>query len=250
VLQGGRRLQGWSRSRRARGDDRHVSQLLEELLDVRFGGGDELPRKGEGDSEEDLRGGEAGIFLRRSTQTQQNPGQVLRPARASQPSAQRILELAVALFHHTIGLGVVGGGKAMLNSQLLAHVGPQGGCKLAPAVGGELARHAEASHPRGNEGVRARGGLNPAGRVVYHREEVSATIACSGEGAEEVHVHVQEPLAWHGDGLDGGGGLLGDLGPLAVLAVPAPGEDIPVHALPDDARRQEAASGANTGMGK
>ena len=32
---------------------------LEKLLDVRFGGGDELPREGERDAEEDLCRGEA-----------------------------------------------------------------------------------------------------------------------------------------------------------------------------------------------
>jgi len=67
LLQGGGRLQGRRRSRWARGDDRHVSQLLEELLEVRFGGGDELPRQGEGNAEEDFCGREAGILLRRST---------------------------------------------------------------------------------------------------------------------------------------------------------------------------------------
>jgi len=133
--------------------------------------------------------------------------------------------LAVAPLNHAISLGVIGGGEAVLDPQLLAHVGPQRGGELSPTVGGELARHAETSHPRGNESVRARGRLhvlerdrfNPAGRAVYHSEQVPAAIPCSGEGTDEIHVHVQEPLAWHRDGLHGGGGLLGDFGPLAVL---------------------------------
>jgi len=54
VLQGGGRIRGWGRSRRARGDDRDISQLLKELWDIRFGGGDELPRKGERNSKENL----------------------------------------------------------------------------------------------------------------------------------------------------------------------------------------------------
>ena len=69
LLQGGGRLQGWRRSRWARGDDRHVPQLLVELLEVWFGGGDELPRQGEGDAKKDLCGRDAGVLLRRSTQS-------------------------------------------------------------------------------------------------------------------------------------------------------------------------------------
>ena len=56
-------------------------------------------------------------------------------------------------------------------------------------------------------------------------------------------MHVQKPLARHGDGLDCGGRLLGDLGTLPVLAVVTPSEHILVHCLPDDTCRHEVTCG-------
>ncbi len=137
---------------------------------------------------------------------------------------------------------MVGGGETVLHAELLAHVGPDGGGELAAAVGGELGGHAKAGHPRGDEGVGAGGGLhvlerdslNPAGGAVDHGKQVPFAATCSGEGPDQVHVDVQEPLERHGNGLEGGGGLLGDLGTLTVLAVTTPGQHIFVHRLPDD----------------
>jgi len=57
-------------------------------------------------------------------------------------------------------------------------------------------------------------------------------------------------MTWHGDGLHGRGGLLGHIGAHAVLAVPAPGDDVSVHLLPDDAGGQEPPGGMDTRMGK
>jgi hypothetical protein len=56
-------------------------------------------------------------------------------------------------------------------------------------------------------------------------------------------VDLQEPLERHGDGLESGGGLLGDLGTLAVLAVTTPGQHVFVHRLPDDTCRHETTYG-------
>ena len=140
--------------------------------------------------------------------------------------------LAVASFHHTVGLRMVGGGEAVLDTLLLADVGPDGGGELMSLVRGELSWHAKAHHPCGDEGIGAHRGLhvlegdslNPAGSAINHREEVSAAIVCCGERANQVHLVVQEALVWHGDGLDGRGWLLGDFGALAVLTIMAPGK--------------------------
>jgi hypothetical protein len=103
----------------------------------------------------------------------------------------------------------------------------------------------------GDEGVGAcrglhvldKNSLDPVGGVVDHHEEVPAAITRCGEGPNQVHVDVQEPLARHWDGLNGGGWLLGDSGTLAVLT---PGERVSVHALPDNTCRQKVMDGTYT----
>ena len=125
---------------------------------------------------------------------------------------------------------------------------------MAPSVRGKLARHAKPGHPHGDEGVSARAslhvperdGFNPAGHPVNHGEQVPATITCCGQRANEVHVHVEKPLARHGDWLEVSGRLLCHFGALAILAVSALGEHVPIHALPDDTCRHETAGGTYT----
>jgi len=63
-------------------------------------------------------------------------------------------------------------------------------------------------------------------------------------------MHVGEAVAWHGNGLHGGGGLLSDLRASAVLAVSAPCDHVLVDLLPDYPGSKEPPSGTNSGVGQ
>ena len=138
--------------------------------------------------------------------------------RASQPGTQGFFELPVYPLHHPVGLWMVGGGELALYTELLAETAPQGRDELAAQVRSEEGRHFKACYPGGGEGVRARcsfdvpeqNSLQPAGSAVDHCEKVSVPLRRGGEGSNLVDVHVGETMAWHGDGLHSGGGLLCD----------------------------------------
>jgi hypothetical protein len=56
------------------------------------------------------------------------------PPSSLQCSAEGILQAAVEVFHHPVGLRVVGGCLAVLNVEQTEQGGPQGGGELGPAV--------------------------------------------------------------------------------------------------------------------
>ena len=124
VLQGGRGLERWGSVGWVRGNGRNLSQMPDQLLDVWLGGSDKFSRQGERHAKEDLGGGDARGLLGGGKEAQEDPRQMFRPARASLPGTQGVLQLAMAPLHHAVGLGVIGGGEAVLDSKQLADVGP------------------------------------------------------------------------------------------------------------------------------
>ena len=181
---------------------------------------------------------------------------MLCPLRASQPGAQGVFKLPVHPLHHPVGLWMVSGIELALHTQLLAEAGPERGDELAALVRGEERRHAKTRDPCGGEGMRACGcldvpewdGFQPARGTVDHGEEISVPLWSCGERPDQVNVHVGEAMAWHMNGLHGGGGLFGDLHACTVLAVPAPCDHVLVHLLPDYPGGEEPPGGTDTGM--
>ena len=124
---------------------------------------------------------------------------------------------------------------------------PDGGGELATLIESDLSRHAKTCQPSCNESIRTLGRLhvfqqhhlNPARHVVDHSEEVLAAIMCHEERVHQIHVHMQEALAWHRDWLDSSSRLFSYLGMCTILAISSPGQEILVHALQDHTCRHE-----------
>jgi len=183
---------------------------------------------------------------------------MLRPLRASQPGTQGVFELPVNSLNHPVGLRMVSGSELALDAELLAKAGPEGGDELPALVGSKERRHAKTRDPRGDESVCAGGRLDilernrfqPASSAVDHGEKVSVPLRSSGERTDEIDVHVGEAVAWHRNGLHGGGGLLSDLRACAVLAVSAPCDYVLVDLLPDHPGSKEPPRGTNSRVGQ
>jgi hypothetical protein len=77
------------------------------------------------------------------------------PARRAR---ERVLQPPVAPFHHTIRLGVEGGGWLVLDAQMLAQGVPDGQGELCAPVRGQLRPHSVSGDPTGDESVCAGGG--------------------------------------------------------------------------------------------
>ena len=110
-----------------------------------------------------------------------DPGKMVIPVSAGGAGPEGVLQAAVETFHKAIGLGVVGGGRAVLNVELGAEAVPEGGSELWSSVRSDGGRNSKAGNPvvynGGGAGVGGSGGegngLRPSGGAINDGEEVS-----------------------------------------------------------------------------
>ncbi len=79
---------------------------------------------------------------------------MIRPVVHRRPHPQRVLQLAVAPFHHAVAAGVESGGSDVLDMQPVAQRLPDRRCELGAAVGGDDPRHPKAADPAGDQSIR------------------------------------------------------------------------------------------------
>lgn len=114
-------------------------------------------------------------------EAEEDPGKVVVPVSAGGAGPECIFKAAVETFHKAIRLGVVGGGRAVLNVECSAQAVPEGRGELWATVRGDSGGNAEAGNPVVNKGGGAGVGggrgegncLRPSGSAVNDSEEVS-----------------------------------------------------------------------------
>jgi len=99
-------------------------------------------------------------FFWRGPQSQQHPGEMIRPITCRQLRPERVLELAVAALYHPISFGVLSSGKDMLHSQLLAQGRPDRGGELRSSVLSDARWHSKTAHSAAEEGIGDSGPLH------------------------------------------------------------------------------------------
>ena len=142
--------------------------------------------------------------------------------------------------NHAITLGVVGSGQVVGDAEEAGQLLPQTRSKLAPAISHDGGRDAETRHPVAQEGPGAglggdggqRNRLHPAGEPVHHGEKIGVTLRF-WQRAHEVQVDGRKASVGHGQDIERGLGMTGDLGSLAVKASTAKLFDLLGHVPPD-----------------
>jgi hypothetical protein len=179
---------------------------------------------------------------------------MIRPVVRRRPRPQRVLQLAVAPFHHAVAAGVEGGGSDVLDMQPAAQSLPDRRCELGAAVGGDDRRHPEAADPAGDQSVRYsrclhvldRNGFHPSCRLINDGEEVLEPHRGSGERPHQIHMQVCEPPLRYGDALCRRRRLPRDLPPLAGLTIAAPPGCVGGAPAPHKPARNQASRGSDT----
>ena len=135
------------------------------------------------------------VVLDGGPQSQQNPRQLVVPARTGQPGLEGVLEAAVEPLHEPIRLRVVRRGGREAHTQQRRHLRPEGGGKLCTSVRCHQVWDTEPGHPVVEQGGADGGGggvgqgnrLGPTGVPVHYGEQVRETTG-GGQGADQVYV--------------------------------------------------------------
>ena len=144
---------------------------------------------------------------------------------------------------------MIAGGHGVGDTQCVAEERPDLRCKLHSSVSCDVGRHTKPGNPALHQGICTgpgrcrleRNSLQPSGGSVNDGEDVCVALLGGWQRSHQVKMDVAEPPARDGDGLQRSSRLLGNLAPLACLAVPAPGSNIRVHAWPHKPGCQQSA---------
>jgi len=158
---------------------------------------------------------------------------------------------------HPVGLGVVGSGLVVDDPENRAQTLPEGRDELWATVRGQMGRDPKTGDPVGDEGVGAVGGgggghgdgLRPPGGAVHDGEKIFSPGG-GRQRSNQVHMEVAEPPGGHGDDLDRGLRMAGDLASLAIKAGPGPGQGVRGHGRPEKSSGDQSLGGAAAGMGE
>ena len=107
------------------------------------GSREKLRRKSEVSAVKCLSRREIGIRSRSGTETEENPGKMVKPISSGCPSTEGGLEAAVKGLNKTIGLRMVGSGGLMSDVEEAAKVKPKSRCELRTTVRSDNGRHAK-----------------------------------------------------------------------------------------------------------
>lgn len=113
-------------------------------------------------------------------EAEEDPGKVMIPVSSGGAGTKGVLETAVEALDEAVGLGVVGGGRMVLDVKQLSKLMPKRRGELRPTISCDVERDAMAGDPVAHEGGCAvcgggggeRNGVGPAGGAVDDGEKV------------------------------------------------------------------------------
>ena len=145
------------------------------------------------------------------------------PEGAHSPGTEGVLQGTMEPFDHPVGLRVEGSGLMMDDPKDCTQALPKGRDKLGATIRGQMGWDSKTGDPVHNEGVGTVGGgggghgdgLRPPGGEVHDGEEVLGPGG-GRQAPDEVHMEVAKPPGGHGDDLDWGLRMPGDLAALVI----------------------------------